>query len=94
MFRFTILREEKSKELEAKFFEMSDSVSSIILVSTEPPGNVFSHMSLNTLTRPLRRLLTDPAYFWLLASLVIIADALLTSLIIRFVPCQSLILCS
>lgn len=34
-------------------------------------------------------LLTNPKYFWYLAALVIIADALLTGFIIQFVPCQS-----
>lgn len=45
--------------------------------------------SFNTLRRLLQSLLTDPAYFWLLASLVIAGDAFLTQLIIRFVPCQN-----
>lgn len=35
-------------------------------------------------------LLTHPRYFWLLASLVVAGDAILTQLIIRFVPCQKL----
>jgi hypothetical protein len=34
-------------------------------------------------------LLFDPRYFWTLASLVILADAFLTGLIIRYVHCQS-----
>jgi alpha-1,3-mannosyltransferase len=35
-------------------------------------------------------LLINPKYFWYLAALVILADALLTGFIIQFVPCQSL----
>lgn len=35
------------------------------------------------------RLLTDPKLFWILASLVVLADAILTELIIKFIPCQS-----
>ncbi|KZV63205.1 glycosyltransferase family 58 protein [Peniophora sp. CONT] len=34
----------------------------------------------------VRRLLTDTEYFWVLATLVIVGDAVLTQLIIRFVP--------
>ena len=34
-------------------------------------------------------LLINPKYFWYLAALVIIADALLTGFVIQFVPCQS-----
>ncbi|VDB88734.1 unnamed protein product [Peniophora sp. CBMAI 1063] len=34
----------------------------------------------------VRRLLTDPEYYWFLAALVIVGDAVLTQLIIRFVP--------
>lgn len=33
-------------------------------------------------------LLTDPRYFYVLAALVLVEDALLTQLIIRFVPCK------
>jgi alpha-1,3-mannosyltransferase len=36
----------------------------------------------------LLRLLTDPRYFVALAGLVIIGDAILTQLIIRFIPCR------
>lgn len=35
------------------------------------------------------RLLTDPKLFWILASLVVLGDAILTELIIKFIPCQS-----
>jgi alpha-1,3-mannosyltransferase len=36
-------------------------------------------------------LLTNPRYFWALASLVIIGDVILTELVIRFVPCQQIL---
>lgn len=36
----------------------------------------------------VRRLLTDPDYYWALAALVIVGDAVLTQLIVRFVPCE------
>lgn len=35
-----------------------------------------------------KRLLFDPNFFWILASLVVIADVTLTQRIIRFVPCM------
>ena len=37
-----------------------------------------------------RRLLTDAEYYWVLAALVITGDAILTQLVIRFVPCEKL----
>jgi alpha-1,3-mannosyltransferase len=37
-----------------------------------------------------KRLLFDPKFFWILASLVVIADVALTQLIIRFVPCMKI----
>ncbi|KIM80719.1 glycosyltransferase family 58 protein [Piloderma croceum F 1598] len=40
---------------------------------------------LINLARLTRSLLTDPAYFWKLASLVVLGDAVFTQLIIRFV---------
>jgi hypothetical protein len=36
----------------------------------------------------LRAFFVDLRYFWVLATLVIVGDAVLTELIIRFVPCQ------
>jgi alpha-1,3-mannosyltransferase len=36
-----------------------------------------------------RALLFDPTYFWALAGLVILGDAVLTGLIVRYVPCES-----
>ena len=45
---------------------------------------------LINLARLTKSLLTDPAYFWILASLVVLGDAVLTQLIIRFVSCQRL----
>jgi hypothetical protein len=44
-------------------------------------------------TQPLRilkLLFTRPQYFWLVAFLVLIGDAALCQLIIRFIPCESL----
>lgn len=38
----------------------------------------------------IRSLLTDPAYFWILSALVIAGDAVLTQLIVCFVPCKIL----
>jgi len=49
-----------------------------------------STTALINLARLTRLLLTDPAYFWILASLVVLGDAILTQLIIRFVSCQRL----
>ncbi|PFH52454.1 glycosyltransferase family 58 protein [Amanita thiersii Skay4041] len=43
-------------------------------------------MSLFSPTILLRRLLTDSKYFWWLSALVIVGDAVLTGLIIKFVP--------
>lgn len=43
---------------------------------------------VTTLSQSLRLILTDPAHFWALVSLVIIGDAFLTELIIRFVSCK------
>jgi len=40
--------------------------------------------------RAVQALLTQPRYFWLLASLVVIGDATLTQFIIHLVPCQTL----
>ena len=37
----------------------------------------------------LKRLFFDPKLFWTLATLVIVADVVLTQLIIRFVPCTN-----
>jgi len=42
--------------------------------------------TLITLRRLIIPLLTDPAYFWVLASLIIVGDGVLTQLIIHFVP--------
>ena len=44
-------------------------------------------LSLHAPVRSLRLVLTDPRYFWLVAALVVIGDACLTALIVRFVPC-------
>ncbi|GBE82042.1 mannosyltransferase [Sparassis latifolia] len=41
---------------------------------------------VNTLSASLHSLLTDPHYFYALATLVVLGDAVLTQLIIRFVP--------
>jgi hypothetical protein len=47
---------------------------------------------LINLARLTRSLLTDPANFLILASLVVLGDAVFTQLIIRFVSCQRLFL--
>lgn len=51
-------------------------------MDTHPPT-----ISISGLVAFVRRLLTDPRYFWLLAALIIAGDAVLTELIIRVVPC-------
>lgn len=43
-----------------------------------------------TIWKFTRKLLLDPSWFWYLAALIVLGDALLTQLIIRFVPCQKL----
>lgn len=35
-----------------------------------------------------RRLLTEPAYAWMLACLVVLGDSVLTQLIVRFIRCE------
>ncbi|CAA7265372.1 unnamed protein product [Cyclocybe aegerita] len=50
-----------------------------------PPSSPTSHF-LQPYVRVSQALLFNPAYFWHLAALVIFADALLTGLIIRYVP--------
>ena len=45
---------------------------------------------LSSTVTSARRLLTDAEYYWVLAALVIIGDAILTQLVIRFVPCERL----
>ena len=42
----------------------------------------------SSVTNVVRRLLYDPKLFWALAAVVIIGDAILTQLIIRFVSCS------
>jgi alpha-1,3-mannosyltransferase len=46
-----------------------------------------------SILRLSKRLLFDRNLFWVLASLVIVADASLTQLIIRFVPCRTSVTC-
>lgn len=46
--------------------------------------------SVASVLRAVRALLTDRTYFWYTAALVIIGDAILTQLIIRFIPCWHL----
>jgi hypothetical protein len=43
--------------------------------------------TLNRGVRLLRALLTDPAYFWRLSVVVILADAVFTQAIVVLVPC-------
>lgn len=44
--------------------------------------------ALVALVRLLRALSTDPAHFWIAGGMVILGDALLTQMIIRFISCQ------
>lgn len=44
---------------------------------------------VKALLRGVLALLNDPKYFWQLASLLIIGDAVLTQLIIRLISCAS-----
>jgi hypothetical protein len=48
---------------------------------------------LDTLTRLTRQVLTDPAHFCRLAFLVIVADGVLTQLVVHVVACQTLTCC-
>ena len=48
-----------------------------------------SSTTLSSIIRFLKRLFFDPKLFWTFATLVIIADVLLTQLIIRFIPCTN-----
>jgi hypothetical protein len=50
--------------------------------------------SIDNVIHSVQLLLTDPKYFWTFASLIIIGDAVITELIIHFVPCQRLVLLS
>lgn len=56
-------------------------------------SNPSQAVSSSGLFRPLyeflRSLLSDKRYFWQLCGVVILGDALLTQLIIRFIPCES-----
>lgn len=47
-----------------------------------------SFLSPQRIVSFIHALFTHPAYFWALASLVVIGDAALTQLIIRFVSCK------
>lgn len=49
---------------------------------------VTSMSALVALVRLLRALSTDPAHFWIAGGVVILGDALLTQMIIRFISCQ------
>jgi len=51
-------------------------------------GAVMFTFNASAVRRCLWSLLTDPTYFPALACLVIAGDAILTQLIVRFVPCQ------
>ncbi len=59
--------------------------TSNVLTEVKPQSMVVS--TINKLYTYAWRLLTDPKLFWILASLVVMADAALTELIIQFVPC-------
>ena len=60
--------------------------------TTSDPGPTalgFSPITLSSIVYSLKRLLFEPKLFWTFATLVIVADAILTQLIIRFVPCTN-----
>jgi hypothetical protein len=62
------------------------------LTKTPPgrPGSTFFGL-FSTTTNLLTRLFSDPKLFWTLASLVVVADVILTQLIIRFVSCTRVV---
>lgn len=55
---------------------------------SSPPPRLIAIRSFGDLIQYINALLTDPRYFATLAALVILGDAVLTQLIIRFVPCK------
>lgn len=55
---------------------------------SNPPQSLSGHL-LRWSYEFLRSLLLDKRYFWALSGIVILGDALLTQLIIHFIPCQS-----
>lgn len=55
-----------------------------------PTPRLLHIRSLSDLLQYAKALLTDPRYFSTLACLVVLGDAVLTELIIRFVPCTSI----
>jgi hypothetical protein len=67
--------------------EKRDGDSTPIIL--DPSSNLPPRRSF--MFRYVRLLLTDPKYFWILASLVILGDAVLTEAIILFIPCQSIL---
>lgn len=63
-----------------KFQESSSSMSS----------SAHGGLSIRRPIQAIYSLLTDPKCFWILASLSVAGDGVLTELIIRFIPCQQL----
>jgi hypothetical protein len=63
-------------------------LSAILRTSTETL-RVLDHLPFmqSLIFKYVRLLLFDEQYFWITASLVILGDAILTQLIMRFVPC-------
>lgn len=59
--------------------------------SSSPPPSLLAVRSVGELVRYAIALLTDPRYFSTLACLVLLGDAVLTQLVIRFVPCKYLV---
>jgi hypothetical protein len=45
-------------------------------------------MTVASVVHLSKRLLFDPKLFWVLATLVVVADVILTQLVVRFVPCM------
>ena len=58
-----------------------------------PPPSLLSIRSFHDLFQYAIAVFNDPRYFLLLAGIVLVGDALLTWLIISFVPCKSCVLC-
>lgn len=54
---------------------------------SSPPPRLLAIRSFGDLVQYINALLTDSRYFVTLAALIIIGDAVLTQLVIRFVPC-------
>jgi hypothetical protein len=58
-------------------------------MSTSPPPSLLAIRSQKDILNYAKALLTDTRYLTLLALLIVVGDAVLTQLIIRFVRCKS-----